>query len=349
MATDTDAARTRIAEQSHRQATDLEQVATMARDVRQVGSQIREANQHAELATQRAREMVAGQQAVVGELGGSLRELRKIGRDMGATRHLIGQVRQRVGLIQRVAEECRMLSLNASIEAVRAGESGASFQVVAQSMRELASSSGAYATEIDALVEQVVARIRELSSETEQAVLSGSERIERVEQMMHQVAGGLDQSAEAVQEASLQADAQETVAAKLAKHMQDVAEANSHETAVILGILDGVEIRELLPASACDKLDEYVIIDVRSHEEWADDIGRIRGAKLMPIKSNLNAKLARLDRDKRYLFVCRSGGRSMRACRLALALGFRDLTNLAGGMLAWQEAGLPMDTAPLAT
>jgi rhodanese-related sulfurtransferase len=40
--------------------------------------------------------------------------------------------------------------------------------------------------------------------------------------------------------------------------------------------------------------------------------------------------------------VCRSGARSGRAAAALLGMGFTDVTNLTGGMLAWNAAGLPV-------
>ena len=40
--------------------------------------------------------------------------------------------------------------------------------------------------------------------------------------------------------------------------------------------------------------------------------------------------------------VCRSGGRSGRACEFAAGQGL-DTINVVGGMLAWAEAGLPIE------
>ena len=42
------------------------------------------------------------------------------------------------------------------------------------------------------------------------------------------------------------------------------------------------------------------------------------------------------------LLVCRSGKRSLDACQRLSAVGVTDVTNLAGGMLAWNEAGFPV-------
>jgi rhodanese-related sulfurtransferase len=41
--------------------------------------------------------------------------------------------------------------------------------------------------------------------------------------------------------------------------------------------------------------------------------------------------------------VCRSGGRSARAAEELARRGFRHLYNLRGGMLAWNEARLPVE------
>jgi rhodanese-related sulfurtransferase len=40
--------------------------------------------------------------------------------------------------------------------------------------------------------------------------------------------------------------------------------------------------------------------------------------------------------------ICRSGARSAQACRSLVALGFTRVMNLRGGMLAWNQAKLPI-------
>ena len=48
-------------------------------------------------------------------------------------------------------------------------------------------------------------------------------------------------------------------------------------------------------------------------------------------------------RGRSLLLVCRSGRRSAQACEALIALGVEDVTNLAGGMIAWNDAGLPVE------
>jgi rhodanese-related sulfurtransferase len=50
------------------------------------------------------------------------------------------------------------------------------------------------------------------------------------------------------------------------------------------------------------------------------------------------------NRPQPLLLVCRSGGRSGRATAQLAQMGFTDVTNMAGGMLAWAASGLPMST-----
>ncbi|WP_026907294.1 rhodanese-like domain-containing protein [Paucisalibacillus globulus] len=74
------------------------------------------------------------------------------------------------------------------------------------------------------------------------------------------------------------------------------------------------------------------IIDVREDVEVA--MGIIPGAKHIPL-GDLPYSLEELDKDKHYYMVCQSGGRSSSACEFLLEEGF-DVTNMNGGMMAWQ-------------
>lgn len=74
------------------------------------------------------------------------------------------------------------------------------------------------------------------------------------------------------------------------------------------------------------------LIDVR--ERWEFDTGHLPDAVNIPL-GELPQHIAALPRDGGPVFICRSGGRSMRACTLALKAGVASPANLEGGMLAW--------------
>jgi adenylyltransferase/sulfurtransferase len=74
------------------------------------------------------------------------------------------------------------------------------------------------------------------------------------------------------------------------------------------------------------------LIDVR--ERWEFDTGHLPNAVNIPL-GELPQRIAELSRAGGAVFICRSGGRSMRACTLALGAGVASPANLEGGMLAW--------------
>jgi len=74
------------------------------------------------------------------------------------------------------------------------------------------------------------------------------------------------------------------------------------------------------------------IIDVREPEEL-QMTGKIEGAINKPL-SLLEFTMNELDKNKEYVIVCRSGGRSQRACQFLESHGYKT-TNVAGGMLDW--------------
>jgi molybdopterin/thiamine biosynthesis adenylyltransferase/rhodanese-related sulfurtransferase len=74
------------------------------------------------------------------------------------------------------------------------------------------------------------------------------------------------------------------------------------------------------------------LIDVR--EPWEFDTSHLEGALNIPL-GELPARLAEIPRGGAPVFICRSGGRSMRACQLALRAGIAAPANLEGGMLGW--------------
>lgn len=82
------------------------------------------------------------------------------------------------------------------------------------------------------------------------------------------------------------------------------------------------------------------LVDVREQDEW--DGGRLAGATLLPL-GELEARSGELDPSKPTVLVCRSGRRSLAAAEYLKAIGFDCPVSLAGGMLSWAGAGLPVE------
>ena len=102
-------------------------------------------------------------------------------------------------------------------------------------------------------------------------------------------------------------------------------------------------IGEISPAEANARLAEFHVVDVRAEHEFRGPLGRVRGARLVPLPE-LDARARELPTDRPLLLVCRSGARSGKACAQLAALGIGPVVNLAGGMIAWNRSALPVET-----
>ncbi|WP_010532330.1 rhodanese-like domain-containing protein [Lentibacillus jeotgali] len=77
--------------------------------------------------------------------------------------------------------------------------------------------------------------------------------------------------------------------------------------------------------------ENMVVVDVREDEEVAQ--GMIEGAKHIPLDKIPHSTNV-LDKDKHYVFVCRSGRRSMTAASFLNEYGF-NVSSMEGGMKKW--------------
>jgi glyoxylase-like metal-dependent hydrolase (beta-lactamase superfamily II)/rhodanese-related sulfurtransferase len=86
-----------------------------------------------------------------------------------------------------------------------------------------------------------------------------------------------------------------------------------------------------------------LLLDVREPEEFVGELGHVPGALLVPLDAlehRLPKLLGYVDRD--VVVVCRAGARSASAGAILTRAGFGRVLNLAGGMLGWHAAGLPV-------
>jgi rhodanese-related sulfurtransferase len=93
-------------------------------------------------------------------------------------------------------------------------------------------------------------------------------------------------------------------------------------------------------ALASKRLAGVPLVDVRNHEEFAEV--HAPGAKLIPLPVVAD-RLGDFPTDTTVYVICRSGARSFRACEFLRANGV-DAVNVAGGTLAWLDAGQPVET-----
>ncbi|MBM4189184.1 MAG: rhodanese-like domain-containing protein [Betaproteobacteria bacterium] len=88
--------------------------------------------------------------------------------------------------------------------------------------------------------------------------------------------------------------------------------------------------------------EDALILDVREASEYRD--GHVPKSRHIPL-GKLKDELSSLEKfkDRAIVAVCRSGNRSQNACNQLRRAGFTKLHNLAGGIGAWDQAGLPKE------
>ena len=87
--------------------------------------------------------------------------------------------------------------------------------------------------------------------------------------------------------------------------------------------------------------DDVIVLDVRESNEYTT--GHIRDSIHIPVGS-LSKRISELEKHKtkKILAYCRSGNRSNNACRILSKQGFENVNNMAGGIISWSSANLPL-------
>ncbi|HEY2908170.1 MAG TPA: MBL fold metallo-hydrolase [Vicinamibacterales bacterium] len=160
-----------------------------------------------------------------------------------------------------------------------------------------------------------------------------------------------------------------TWAGTILKHDQSIVivadPGREHESAVRLGrigfdrvegyLVDGMRSLESRPdltatterisaALAAERVNEgaTVVVDVRGPGERAQK--SIAGSVGIPL-NHLGERLGELPRDRPLLVHCAGGYRSSTAASLLMRDGFTHVSELAGGISAWEAAHLPLQSA----
>ncbi|HMJ72404.1 MAG TPA: molybdopterin-synthase adenylyltransferase MoeB [Solirubrobacterales bacterium] len=106
------------------------------------------------------------------------------------------------------------------------------------------------------------------------------------------------------------------------------------------------QVEEIEPFEAQQEIEagDVALIDTREPHEYQE--AHLENGKLVP-PGLLGDEIAAAAPNKsaRTILYCRSGNRSYKAAEQLQALGYEDVASMAGGILAWQEQGLPVVAA----
>lgn len=110
--------------------------------------------------------------------------------------------------------------------------------------------------------------------------------------------------------------------------------------------VEKVKIAKSLTAqefSSALSTNEYKLIDIRTYEEYSE--GHIKASTQSDFynTTEFSSYLDSLDKNGKYLIYCRSGNRSSQALRIMQGKGFRNVSDLSGGINSWTKNGYPLE------
>ncbi|HEX6229865.1 MAG TPA: molybdopterin-synthase adenylyltransferase MoeB [Solirubrobacterales bacterium] len=106
------------------------------------------------------------------------------------------------------------------------------------------------------------------------------------------------------------------------------------------------QVEEIEPFEASEEIEggEIVLIDTREPHEYEE--AHLEGGKLVPPGLLVDEIAAAApNKSARTILYCRTGNRSYTAAEQLQALGYENVASMAGGIVAWQEQGLPVVAA----
>lgn len=226
-----------LSEASQRQAKEIadvsEAVNEMAVSIDQVSCNAAESSSVAERSVDIASQGAVMVQNTIGgmdKIRGQIRETAKRIKRLGESSQEIGDI---VSLINDIADQTNILSLNAAIQASMAGDAGKGFAVVADEVQRLAERSGAAAKQISALVKTIQSDTNEAVSSMEQTtaeVVQGTKLAQDAGVSLGEIESVSKSLAEIIENISDAARQQAASAGKISSTMKSIEEITSQTT-----------------------------------------------------------------------------------------------------------------------
>ena len=164
--------------------------------------------------------------------------VRKNAHEAGESVLRLTEQMQRIGEItasvNEIAEQTKLLALNASIEAARAGEGGRGFAVVATQVRELANQSKEAAGRIEQLITETQKTMQSVASKIEDGSrlsTDSSEIVRQVAQAFEEIARAIEQTTEAMKQINAGARQQEQGISELVSSITEIDSSSKESLA----------------------------------------------------------------------------------------------------------------------
>jgi methyl-accepting chemotaxis protein len=149
---------TELAASAEQMSHAVAEIAQVSEALKSAGEQVSEAlrglGSSASMVATQTQEAEAQSKDIVQETNTSAQAGQNTAKGMTDIKQVTDQIVKAVSVIQDIARQTNLLSLNAAIEAAKAGQQGKGFAVVAEEVRKLAERSGTAAREIEGLIQR---------------------------------------------------------------------------------------------------------------------------------------------------------------------------------------------------
>jgi len=233
-------------EQSRKVASAIKAIETMVDSIRKVSRNAVESASVSEISRQNAREGATAVQKTtiaMNEIREQINETARSIKRLGESSMEIGNV---VQIINDLADRTSILALNASIQAAMAGDAGHGFAVVADEVQRLAESSGNSTKQIESLIKNIQAEIKNVSARMDESiskVVQGSQLADDAHAKLQQIDQVSNQLADLIEAITTAASEQVQVSETISTTMQEIGEVSqessrsSQETATSMDML----------------------------------------------------------------------------------------------------------------
>ncbi len=233
-------------EQSRKVTNAIQAIENMSESIKNVSDNALQSANVSEMSRMNAREgaeAVRKTNAAMSEIREQINETARSIKRLGESSMEIGNVIQ---IINDIADRTSILALNASIQAAMAGDAGHGFAVVADEVQRLAESSGNSTKQIEALVKNIQAEIKNVSSRMDESistVVEGTQLADDAHAKLQEIEEVSNELADLIEAITTSATEQVLVSESISSTMHEIGEVSkessrsSQETATSMDIL----------------------------------------------------------------------------------------------------------------